>query len=100
MYDFLSRDYKRRHLFRIKELQYRQYRMLLANRVLPMEIRQIIFFKFLKKYSSLMSKGRMKNSCLHSKRLRSVYSKFGLNRISLRSFYSFGFLNGLRRSSW
>jgi ribosomal protein S14 len=41
-----------------------------------------------------------RSKCLLTGRSRSIYSAFRLSRMQLRSLASFGYLNGVRKSSW
>ena len=43
---------------------------------------------------------KIKNQCLLSNRMRSVYTEFGLSRIKLRELASWGHIPGIKKSSW
>ena len=43
---------------------------------------------------------RLRNRCQITGRPRAYYGRFGLSRIKLREFASFGLIPGLKKSSW
>ena len=43
---------------------------------------------------------KIKNQCLLSNRMRSIYKEFGLSRIKLRELASWGHIPGIKKSSW
>lgn len=59
---------------------------------------KIVYFFFSRTKNEYLSK--IKNRCFFSNRSRSVLSFFGLSRIKIREFASFGLLNGTKKSSW
>jgi ribosomal protein S14 len=76
---------------------------ILINSKLPLGLRLSIFLnpKFdLKVFFSNNSFVKFKRQCLITWRSRSVYSFFDLSRIVIREFVSFGFMQGIKKSSW
>ncbi len=51
-----------------------------------------------KKYSSLKTK--ITRRCIETNRNRSVFRKFGLSRLTLKNYFSFGLLPGYKKAVW
>jgi len=51
-----------------------------------------------KKYSSLKTK--IIRRCVETNRNRSVFRKFGLSRLTLKNYFSFGLLPGYKKAVW
>lgn len=58
------------------------------------------FNQIKKKFISLNFKTNLRLRCLNSTNSHSILNKFGLNRIILRKFISFGYINGYFKASW
>jgi ribosomal protein S14 len=52
------------------------------------------------RYLRFSSLSRLRNRCILTGRARSVYGNFRLTRMQLRDRISFGFLQGVKKSSW
>lgn len=73
------------------------------NSSLPLNLKLAILFNpgfKLKVFFSNVSFSRFKSQCLLTWRSRSVYSFFWLSRIVIRELSSFGYMRGIRKSSW
>ncbi len=57
-------------------------------------------FLFLKKKQLKSFKVKITNRCIVTNRSRSNFRKFGLSRLCLKQFSSFGILPGLKKSVW
>jgi small subunit ribosomal protein S14 len=78
-------------------------RIINNNSKLPLSLQLAIFLnpKFkLKSFFSNKSFIKFKRQCLITWRTRSVYSFFDLSRIVIRELSSFGFIRGIKKSSW
>ena len=51
-----------------------------------------------KKHSSLKTK--ITRRCIETNRNRSVFRKFGLSRLTLKNYFSFGLLPGYKKAVW
>jgi len=51
-----------------------------------------------KQYSSLKTK--ITRRCIETNRNRSVFRKFGLSRLTLKNYFSFGLLPGYKKAVW
>ena len=66
------------------------------NKVLFSKLNYINLTK--KKYSSLKTK--IVRRCVETNRNRSVFRKFGLSRLTLKNYFSFGLLPGYKKAVW
>jgi ribosomal protein S14 len=79
------------------------FKKFIDNSSLPLNLKLAILvnsgFK-LKVFFSNFSFNRFKSQCLLTWRSRSVYSFFWLSRITIRELSSFGYMRGIKKSSW
>ena len=95
----VNKDKKRRDLFNKYEKIKRLYKFMQQNIKLTQNQR-IHYSRALTFFPKDSSKSRMKNRCIITGRARSVYRDFQLTRMQLRELASFGFLMGVKKSSW
>lgn len=88
-----------------KKKQYIFFKKLIDNNTkLPLNLRLAILFSSsnfsLKVFFSKISFSKFKSQCLLTWRTHSVYSFFSLSRMAIRELSSFGFMKGIKKSSW
>lgn len=98
---FRSKDRRIRRTTASGELLLLRLNFYLRNSSLDLASKQAFFLNSslkLRKNSRLSMRGR--NRCLLTTRAGSVYRYFRLSRISLKGLASYGYLTGVRKSSW
>nr|YP_009720793.1 ribosomal protein S14 [Ostreobium quekettii]QGQ62005.1 ribosomal protein S14 [Ostreobium quekettii] len=99
MANSIQRDKKRRNLVYKYETQRVEYKSLIANRSIPIELRNYYVNK-LNKLSRSSSTTRLRNRCIKTGRSRAVYRFCKLSRITMRQLAAQGFIMGLTKTSW
>ena len=95
----IEKDKQRRQLFKSNELKRRQYKLIIENLALPVEVRAqaVILLNSLPRSSSPV---RLRNRCALTGRSRGILRKWRMSRVRFRELASQGALLGVRKSSW
>jgi small subunit ribosomal protein S14 len=96
------KNVNQRYTFNKNEINKKVDKFLFLNILNNKKISNKNLFSFLfnMKKSNMISKTKIKNSCIISGRNKSVEKKFSLSRIKLREFISFGILPGYKKAVW
>lgn len=89
---FAKKDHKKRSFYNRFELDRINLKVLLAENLNKPDLS----FGFLKN----SSKHKVKNRCILTSRPKGIMSYFKLSRLSFKNKASFGYLEGIRKSSW
>lgn len=92
-------DYKYRVRYKFIELNKNIIKLFYLNKHLDYKVKFYVLY-LLSKYKKNNSFVRNKNYCVLTARSHGVYSFFSLSRIFLKGKGSFGYVPGLRKSSW
>lgn len=98
-YNWVEKEQYFRQFFFKKELQKTILKSAMANGFLAWDIKFYFFFKFFK-FRKLSSIAFYRNKCLINDWSRSVFRRFKMSRHQCKFFASFGFICGLRKSSF
>lgn len=96
------KDNKKRFYFNKYESSFIVYKFLKKNKLLNFYSYDLnlIDSSFINKKKFVYSRCKLVNRCVFTFRSRSVYRKFKLSRHYLRTSFSFGLINGFKKSSW
>jgi ribosomal protein S14 len=67
---------------------------------LDYKYKNLIFFKYMRKFHVNASMARINSICLISGRAHWVLRRFRVSRMTFHQLADFGDINGIRRSSW
>jgi len=93
------KDFNRRNIFLLLELERIILKYILTNFKLPLDIRLNAYINF-KNVSILSTITKIKNRCVLTNRSRSVYRKFKMSRIFFKKLALDGLLIGVKKASW
>ena len=97
MNKFIKKDNINRIQFKKKEKEILMFKYLHNNLNLSNYLRNLAFNEL---DSLKIYKSRINNRCFITGRSRSVYSPYGISRITFRKLASNGLLKNIRKSSW
>jgi small subunit ribosomal protein S14 len=99
MKSLIEKDKKRRYLYSLYEKKYWILKYIHSNRNLSYNIRREAYLQ-LNKFPRSSSLVRLRTRCVLTNRGRSVYKKFKLSRLKLRTLALKGELPGIKKISW
>lgn len=91
---FLKKDFKLRLVYFLFELEYKIFKSLASNKILPLNFRLKAFNKI-----SFFKATKIRNFCIFTGRSRGVIQKFGVSRFIFRELADNGLITGLKRAS-
>lgn len=94
---FIKKDIKNRIQFKKKEKEILFLKYLHNNLNLSNQVRNSAFNNL---DALRVHKSKIKNRCFITGRCRSIYSSYGISRLTFRKLASNGTLKGIRKSSW
>lgn len=100
MKKYMNKDRYARELFSFYEINRRVLKTLYFNQTLANLCLKKSIVLALSKLPKKSSKTYIINRCILTGRARSVYRKYRLSRIKLRELGNFGYIPGLKKSSW
>ena len=94
-----SKDFKLRRFFKKNEINRLVFKFLISNLKIKLTLKSLILIKNSRKYY-FKAFVRIKNRCYITNRSKSIFNFFKLSRIVIKELGGFGFICGLRQSSW
>jgi ribosomal protein S14 len=96
----MRHDFDRRVQFARYEKKRRKYYWLMRSQFLSKGFRIPLHFTMKRHFDQASHSSKIRSFCILTGRSRSVYRKFHISRMAFRHLGSFGYLLGIRRSSW
>jgi len=96
----IVKDYNVRVNFNKSEFNWMLMKYNMSLYFLKKKYKNKIFFKYMKKFHVNSSMCRINSVCLISGRAHWVLRRFRISRMTFHQLADFGFINGVRRSSW
>ena len=92
---YIKKDLKLRLKYLIFELEYRIFKSLAANKILPLNFRIKAFHKL-----NFFNFTKIRNICIFTGRSRGIIKKLGISRFVFRNLGDNGLIYGLKRATW
>ena len=90
----IRRDYKNRLKYLLLEIEYKIFKSIACNKILPLNLRLKAFHNL-----KIITSTKIRNICILTGRTRGIIRKYGVSRFMFRQLADNGLITGLKRAS-